>query len=155
MGRVRCADGLMRRWAMVSMWSRTGTRRHNRHRNLRSISASVGRGGNNGLANAARPAAPVAAQNGSYGKISGNWPRANTQADPNMQACDVPTVCHACAHAVGFPILKLFRNFQSFYICISRNFIFAVWETHGSFLDQQLRQVVDMRGPRIGRLRLR
>ena len=65
-----------------------------------------GQGGNSGLANAARQAAPVTAQNGSYRKISGDWPRAITQADPNMQACDTPTPCHNFAHAVGFPIRK-------------------------------------------------
>ena len=59
------------------------------------------------MANAARQAAPVIAQNGSYRKISGNWPRAITQADPNMQACDAPTLFHICAHAVGFPIRRL------------------------------------------------
>jgi hypothetical protein len=39
-----CGTSTMRRWAMVLMWSRTGTIRHNRRQNLRSISASVGRG---------------------------------------------------------------------------------------------------------------
>ena len=40
----RCGTGATRRWAMVSMWSQTGTRRHNRHQTLRPISASVGKG---------------------------------------------------------------------------------------------------------------
>jgi hypothetical protein len=36
--------GATRRWAMVSMGSQIGTRRHNRHRMMRLINASVGKG---------------------------------------------------------------------------------------------------------------
>jgi hypothetical protein len=49
-------------------------------------------------------AAPGPAPNGSYRQISGSWSGASTQADPSVQAWDAKTLCHTCAHAVGFPI---------------------------------------------------
>jgi hypothetical protein len=110
-----CGASVTRRWAMVPTLSQIGMKRPNRCRTLRSISASVGSVGK-GVVAAVLPtlrgsAELVAAQNGSYRKISGNWPRAITQADSNMQAFDVPNVCDTCAHAVGFPI----RSFKITY----------------------------------------
>lgn len=78
----------MRRWAMVSRvpLSQIGMKRPNRRRTLMSISASVGKGVLKAVLPTLRGrSAPVAAQNGSYRKISGNWPRAGTHADSNKQ----------------------------------------------------------------------
>ena len=68
---------------------------------LEAVRAKISiREGKRRRANAARQAARVTAQNGSYRQFSGNWPCASTQADPSMQACDAPTLCNTCAIVV-------------------------------------------------------
>jgi hypothetical protein len=79
-------------------------KRPNRHRTLRSISASVGEESRQRIAIAAREAAPGSAQKGHPDKSWATGPAASTQVGPGAQACDDPNLGHNCPRAVGFPI---------------------------------------------------
>jgi len=100
----RRGTGAMRPWVRVPTSSRIGMKQPNHRRTLRSISASVGNGGNSGVVNATgqgctwhRPKRFIPTN---LGRLAPN----KRSGRPRLKACDAQNMGHNCPLAVGFPM---------------------------------------------------
>jgi hypothetical protein len=99
----------MRRWAMVSTLRQIGTRRPNRRRMMRSISASVGKGWQQRFCQRCGAGLrPALLTGNACRKASGSWCSATARSDPDQWPLGAPNRCHSSPDAVEFPIRERF-----------------------------------------------